>query len=128
MAQRFVGRLRVDYDQDSGRDPDNVVAASATGRVTGQDYHAVLTPHVELTAKRHARIWCYYEIGTEFAGMEVGAVWEDFRIGVEHWMPWERVAVVTDITWIAHIVKTLRALMPFQIRVYQLSKKDAARA
>jgi len=108
--------------------PDNVVAVSAAGCVTRQDYDAVLIPHVEIAAKRHSKIRCYYEIGTDFVGMEPGAIWEDFALGVEYWMRWERVAVVTNVTWIAHVVNTFRFLMPCQVRVTPLSEKATARA
>ena len=108
--------------------PDNVVAASATGHVTRRDYDAVLIPHVEIASKRHPKIRCYYEIGASFVGMETGAVWEDFRIGVEYWTRWERVAVVTDVTWIAHLVNAFRFLMPGQVRVYPLGEQNVARA
>jgi len=107
--------------------PDNVVAASAIGRVTRQDCSSVLIPHIEITANRHSRIRWYYEIGKDFAGMEAGAVWEDFRIGREYWMQLERVAVLTDVTWITHVVNALRVLMPFQMRVYQLSERNRVR-
>ena len=108
--------------------PDNVIAASTVGRVTRQDYEAVLIPRVEETAKKHSKIRCYYEIGADFSGMEPGAVWEDFRVGVEYWTRWERVAVVTDVTWIAHVVSAFRFLMPGQIRVFPTSEKETARA
>jgi hypothetical protein len=107
---------------------DNVVAARAAGRVTRQDYEVVLIPQVEATAKRHPKIRCYYEIGTDFGGMEPGAVWEDFRVGVEYWMRWERVAVVTDVSWITHVVNALRFLMPGQVRVYPTGEKETARS
>jgi hypothetical protein len=107
---------------------DNVIAASAVGRVTRQDYDAVLIPLVEQTAKRHPKIRCYYEIGTDFAGMAPGAVWEDFRVGVEYWTRWEHVAAVTDVAWIAHAVNAFRFLMPGQIRGFPTSEKEAARA
>ena len=61
---------------------DKVVAARAAGRVTRHDYEAVLIPQVETTAMRHPKIRCYYEMCTDVAGMEPGAAWEDFRVGV----------------------------------------------
>src|SRR5208282_816860 len=108
--------------------PDNVIAANAVGRVTRQDYEAVLIPRVEATAKKHPKIRCYYEIGADFSGIEPGAVWEDFRVGVEYWTNWERVAVVTDVTWIVHVVNALRFLLPGQIRVFPTGEKETARA
>ena len=106
--------------------PDNVIAASAVGRVTRQNYEEVLIPRVEAIAKKHPKIRCYYEIGADFSGMEPGAVWEDFRVGVEYWTRWERVAVVTDVTWIANVVNALRFLLPGQIRVFPIDEKETA--
>ena len=108
--------------------PDNVVAASAGGRITRQDYDAILIPCIEATAKRYEKIRCYYEIGADFASMEAGAAWEDFKVGVEYWMRWERIAAVTDVAWIAHAMNALRFLMPGQLRVFPVSEKEAARA
>ena len=107
--------------------PENVVAVAAAGHVTREDYETVLIPHVEAVAKNHPKIRCYYELGAEFAGMAPGAMWEDFRIGVEYWTNWERVAVVTDISWIARSVAAFRFLMPGRIRVFPLSENQAAR-
>ena len=107
--------------------PDNVVAASAHGVVTRRDYQDILVPRVEMTLKRHPKIRCYYELGREFSSMEAGAMWEDFKIGVEHLSRWERVAVVTDVDWISHAVNFFRFLMPGEIRVFAVSEAAAAR-
>ena len=40
----------------------------------------------------------------DFAGLDIGAVWEDFMVGMESFTRWERVAVVTDVEWIKHAV------------------------
>ena len=107
--------------------PDNVLAASAHGFVTKRDYQDILVPRVELTLKRHPKIRCYYELGREFSSMEAGAMWEDFKIGVEHLSRWERVAVVTDVDWIRHAVNVFRFLMPGKVRVFAVSEAAAAR-
>ncbi len=107
--------------------PDNVVAASAHGVVTRRDYQDILVPRVELTLKRHSKIRCYYELGRGFSSMEAGALWEDFKIGVEHLSRWERVAVVTDVDWIRHAVNVFRFLMPGEVRVFAVSEAAAAR-
>ena len=60
--------------------------------------------------------------------MEPGAAWEDFRVRVEYWTRWERVAVVTDVTWIVHVVHALRFLLPGQSPVVPTGEKDTARA
>jgi hypothetical protein len=106
--------------------PDDVVAARAVGQVTRQDYASVLIPRVEVAARRHEKLRCYYEIGGDFTGMKAGAIWADLRIGVEYWTRWERVAVVTDHAWVKRAVNVFRFLMPGQARVYPTNEKAKA--
>jgi len=80
--------------------PNGVVALSAKGRVSKRDYETALVPQVEHALRGAGKIRCYYELGPEFSGMDPGAAWEDFKVGVEHLTRWERVAVVTDVDWI----------------------------
>jgi hypothetical protein len=107
--------------------PDNVVAAAAHGVVTRRDYQDILVPRVELALKSHPKIRCYYELGSEFLRLEAGAMWEDFKLGVEHLTRWERIAVVSDVDWIRHAVNVFRFLMPGEVRVYTTSESAAAR-
>jgi hypothetical protein len=108
--------------------PDNVVAAAAHGFVTKQDYQDTLVPRVELALKQHPKIRCYYELGTQFSKMEPGAIWEDFKVGIENLTRWERVAVVTDVEWIRHAVNIFRFLMPGEVRVFATSETATARS
>jgi hypothetical protein len=108
--------------------PDNVVGFVAKGRVTKKDYDEALTPVVEQAVKRHAKIRCYYELGTEFTGMDAGAFWEDFKVGVGHLTRWEKVAVVTDVDWIRHAVSVFRFLMPGEVKLFPTDKAAEARS
>ncbi len=108
--------------------PDNIIAFSAKGRVTKGDYDAVLTPAVEAAFKRHPKVRCYYELGAEFSGMDAGAVWEDFKVGIGHLTRWEKVAVVTDVDWIRHSIGAFRFLMPGEIKVFSTNQAAEARA
>ncbi len=107
--------------------PNSVVAVAATGRVTKADYDAVLIPKVKEALSRHAKIRCYYEIGSQFSGMDPGAVWEDFRLGIDNLLRWERVAVVTDVDWIRVAVNVFRFLVPGEIRVFRMLEVTEAR-
>jgi len=80
--------------------PDGVAGFIAAGRVTRRDYEEVLIPSLETILRSHPKVRCYYELGTSFSGMDAGAVWEDFKVGIQHITQWERVAVVTNVEWI----------------------------
>ncbi|HVN63399.1 MAG TPA: STAS/SEC14 domain-containing protein [Candidatus Binataceae bacterium] len=67
-------------------------------------------------------------MGAQFSGIDPGAAWEDFKVGVEHLTRWERAAVVTDVEWIHHAVNAFRFLMPGRIRVFPNNQAAQARA
>jgi hypothetical protein len=107
--------------------PDNVVAIACKGQVTRSDYAEVLIPAVEAALQRHDKVRLYYEIGTDFEGIDPTAVWEDFKVGMEHLSRWERVAVVTDVHWIGNTMKVFGFLLPVDIRLFPLSEATEAR-
>ena len=108
--------------------PENVVAVVCEGRVTRKDYDDVLVPAVTAALRRHDKVRLYYEITPQFSGMEPGAIWEDFRVGMGHLLRWERIAVVTDVAWIRHTVNACRFLLPGKVRIFGGGETAAARA
>ena len=106
--------------------PENVVAFRCTGRVTRGDYENVLVPAVLDKLHSHDKVRLYYETGEDFAGFDPGAMWEDFKVGVEHLTRWEKVAVVTDIDWIRKAVQFFAFLMPATTRLFSCT--EAAQA
>lgn len=108
--------------------PEGVVAISAKGRVTGRDYDEVLIPRVEEALKRYGKVSLYYELGSGFEGIDPGAAWKDFRIGVEHLARWHRMALVTDVEWIRLAINAFRFLMPGRLRIFSTGEAEQARA
>jgi hypothetical protein len=108
--------------------PENVVAVSGKGQVTKRDYEEVLVPAVEAAFKKHHRVSFYYELGPQFAGLEAGAAWEDFKEGVRHFLHWEKMALVTDIEWIRRAISGFAVFMPGELRVFPYAEQAVARA
>jgi SpoIIAA-like len=108
--------------------PENVVAVAATGKVTKSDYETVLVRAVEKAFEKHDKLRFYYELGPEFQGLESGAAWEDFKLGVTHLLSWERVAVVTNVEWIRHAVSAFALLTPGRVRTFSIDQKSEALA
>jgi hypothetical protein len=107
--------------------PAKVLAFACRGRVTKKDYETVFTPAVDATVEEQPAIRLYYEIGRGFAEFEPGALWQDFRVGMEHHWRWARIAIVTDLDWIRYTVEALRFLLPGQVCVYTTAETAAAR-
>lgn len=108
--------------------PDGVVGVSATGEVTRHDYENVLVPAVESVLATHDRVRILYVLGTGFTGFSGGAVWQDGKVGAEHWSRWERCALVSDEAWLRQSVQFLGHLMPGEVRSFMLDDRDSAEA
>jgi hypothetical protein len=108
--------------------PGNVVAVACEGRVVRKDYDDVLVPAVNSALQRNDKVRLYYEIPSQFTGIDGGAIWEDFAIGMEHLLRWERIAVVTDVEWIRHTMNAFRFLLPGKVRLFATNEAGPARA
>jgi len=98
--------------------PDNVVGIRASGEVNARDYETVLMPAIESALKKHDRIRMLYQLTPEFSGFTAGAMWDDAKVGVSHWKAWEKVAVVTDVHWVAHAIRMFTFAMPCPAKVF----------
>lgn len=103
-----------------------IVGVRASGLVTKKDYEDVLISAVEAAVQQHGKVRMYYEFGPDFTGMDAGAMWEDFAIGMKEIAHWERCAVITDAAWIVHGVNAFRFLMPCPVKVFPLAGAAAA--
>ena len=104
--------------------PNNVVGIAVKGRVTKKDCYDVLMPAMENSLKGHDKIRLYYELNLRFPG----AAWDDLNVGIEYLPPCERVAIVTDVSWIQYTVKALRFLIPGEIQVFATVRASDGRA
>ncbi|HJU15391.1 MAG TPA: STAS/SEC14 domain-containing protein [Stellaceae bacterium] len=94
--------------------PDNVVGIVVKGRLTKIDCAEILLPRLQKAREWHYKLRLYYEIRSRFPG----AGWEEIDLGFEHLPHWERVAIVTDVAWVRHMVQALRLLIPAEIQVF----------
>ena len=103
-------------------------SASSAKPCNKADYDAVLVPAVINALKSHDKVRLYYETAADFAGIDPGAMWEDFKVGMEHLTRWERVAVVTDVEWIKQTMRFFSFLMPGAMKSFPTSEAAEARA
>ena len=106
--------------------PEGVLAFEAHGNVTGDDYEKVLVPALQDELADRDKIRCLYVLGSDFAGYDGAALWDDTKVGLGHWGAWERIALVTDNGTYQGIVKAFGFLMPGEVKVFPLVERDAA--
>jgi hypothetical protein len=108
--------------------PSDVLGIEAIGEVSTQDYESVLVPAIEERISRRRKLRLLYVFGRDFTGFSAGAAWEDAKVGMRHFTSFDRIAVVTNIEWIAKMVRAFGFVMPAEVRVFAAAQLRAARA
>jgi SpoIIAA-like len=106
--------------------PGQVVGIVASGQVTASDYETVVIPAIESALKTHGSVRILYQLGPAFTGFSSGAIWDDMRLGMAHLKAWDRIAIVTDLDWVAGAMRVFRFVMPCPVKVF--SNREFAEA
>lgn len=107
--------------------PDDVLAISASGKISAEDYRGVLIPEAEDRLRRHETLKFIYRIGPNFESFTPGAMLEDAGFGVEHMGRFGRTALVTDVKWITEASKVFAPFFHVPFRVFEDNEFDKAR-
>ena len=104
--------------------PPGVIGFEVSGRLEADDYRTTLLPALEAAAATgDVRL---VVVIPAFEGLSAGAMWEDTKMGVEHWGAWKRTALVTDIEWMANALAWFGWMSPGQVKHFALSEREAA--
>jgi hypothetical protein len=52
---------------------------------------------------------------------------EEAKLGLDDPKAWEKIAVVSDKDWLAHVVKAFGWMIPGEVRTFHLDELDAAK-
>ena len=111
--------------------PENALGFSAKGNVSAKDYETVLIPAVQEKLKHHDKVRLLYHLGDEFEKFELGAMWDDAKVGLAHITEWEKIAIVTDVNWIQQAGKIFgfaieTMSVPGDVKIFHNSELDDA--
>jgi hypothetical protein len=107
--------------------PRDVVAIRAVGVITAQDYRDMLVPLVEEKLKEHDKLKCLFVLGDEFDTYTGSGAWADAKFGIDLLRDFTRVAVVTDVAWIARALRLFGPLMPYDFKVFPMAELEEAK-
>ena len=107
---------------------DEVVALSAHGKVSHEDYATVVIPQVEEKLKAHAKVRLFFHLGNDFLGYTAEAIWDDTKIGIQHLTAFEKIAVVTDVSWVREVIRFFRFIVPCPVKLFSNNDFQAAAA
>jgi hypothetical protein len=105
--------------------PIGTIGFEATGKVSQEDYEAVLVPAVQ-AAMEAGRVRILYVLGDDFESYAPGAMWADTKLWAGNLRGWEKIAIATDIDWIENAIKAFRWMMPGKVRLFDDDEVDEA--
>lgn len=108
--------------------PAGTLGFRARGQVTADDYERVLVPDVEAAFALNRKLRLIYVIDADFSGFDPGAMWDDARLGWRHFSGWDRIALVTDVTWIRGTAHAMGFAIPADFQLFQLAELEQAQA
>ena len=104
--------------------PQGVIGFETAGKLHAEDYRDVLLPAVErAAASGDVRVVI---VVNDFDGLSGGALWQDLKMGVEHWRLWKRVALVTDVEWMSHMTAMFGWMTPGEVKHFPMTDRAAA--
>ena len=104
--------------------PAGVIGFEASGKMQAEDYRDVVLPALERAAAGgEVR---FVIVMHDFDGMSGGALWQDLKVGVEHWRAWKRIALVTDIEWMKQMTSLFGWMTPGEVKTFPLAQRDEA--
>jgi len=106
--------------------PDNVLAITASNNISGEDYESIIIPAIEAKVETHGKIRLLYHLGPEFTGFDAAAMWEDTTTGLKHFTDFEKIAFVSDVDWINHMVSAFGFMIPCPVKVFSGGKLSEA--
>ena len=104
--------------------PEGVIGFEASGKMRAEDYRDVVLPALERAAA--AGEVRFVIVIPDFDGMSGGALWQDLKVGVEHFRAWKRIALVTDIEWMKHMTSLFGWMTPGEVKIFSLAQQGEA--
>ncbi len=106
--------------------PDHVLAITASNNISGEDYESIIIPAIEAKVEAHGKIRMLYHLGPDFTGFDAAAMWEDATTGLKHFNDFEKIAFVSDVDWINHMVSAFGFMIPCPVKVFSERKLSEA--
>ncbi|MBV9580341.1 MAG: STAS/SEC14 domain-containing protein [Chloroflexi bacterium] len=104
--------------------PAGVIGFEVSGTVRAEDYRDVVIPALERAA-REGDVRFVVEM-PEFTGMTPSAMWQDLKVASEYLRAMKRIAIVTDLEWVAHMAALFGWLVPSEMRSFSMAQREDA--
>ena len=74
--------------------PENIIGLKYDGQVTAADYESVIFPVLERASEKSKDLKILCQLTENFKGFDLGALKDDFKIGIKYFRDWKKIAFV----------------------------------
>ncbi|GAA4697199.1 hypothetical protein GCM10023215_39200 [Pseudonocardia yuanmonensis] len=107
--------------------PAGTIGFEAAGKVDDDDFEEVVAPVLRQEIARGAKLRLLYLFGPQLRDYESDEFQEEIAFAVRHPTSYERVAVVSDETWLRPALRVLSLLVPGRLRGFPVAELEAAK-
>jgi hypothetical protein len=108
--------------------PEGVTGIRVSGRVRGDDLREFKPAMEDLLKDGQVRI--VEVIAPDYEGFGPGGLIEDLKLGfgalIHHHSAFKRIAVVSDMDWVAHALHAFAWMVPGELALFRLDELDRA--
>src|SRR4051794_21198599 len=107
--------------------PAGGAGGRGNGKLTREDYDAVVVPLLAEVQREQRRLRCLIEVDG-FDGITPDAAFEDIKLGLRAMGSFDGCAVVSDLPSVGQALRLPGFLMPYPLRIFPVGRRDEATA
>ena len=103
-----------------------LLVAKATQKLTVKDYEESFIPALDKLIEKYKKIRIVFYLAEDFRGWELGAAWDDAKVGIKHRHDMERIAVVGGPKWVEWSSRIAAHLIKCEVKTYKADELNEA--
>ena len=96
--------------------PPGTIGFEAVGEIDDDDFEDVVAPVLRQQIASGHKLRLLYLLGPQLSDYDGDAAQEEFKFAARHATAYERVAIVTDESWLRPALRLISVLVPGKIR------------
>jgi hypothetical protein len=108
--------------------PPSTIGFEAHGDVDDDDFEEIVAPVLRREIADGRKVCLLYLLGPQLRDYEGDAVREEMKFAARHATAYERVAIVSDESWLRPALRLLSVLVPGQLRGFPVAQWQSAKA
>jgi hypothetical protein len=106
--------------------PEKVIGIEVTSDITKEEYDVKVVPKMNELANTQGEINYLIVLKTDISAFDAGVWWDDFKMALNHFTKWDKVAIVTDHEMIKTVTHLFGFAFPGEHKTFKLAEYENA--